>query len=605
MRRASMMVCVLVLLAPAAARAQGQQGPLPPPDAAVVAGPLPGGATLVAFDRGGRLCVAVRGRHASCGPAPTAAWQPRLELGSPVYGVTTADAASVELLTPGASQTVPAGPGAYQGRFAGRVRFFLAATPRMPYRIRVLDAQGRALGAMDFGEAPVIGAPATVGHGRAGGRAWRAVAFQRTAVAATPLDRARIRPITCVRVDAGGERAGGGGCSGLEPDASGLSFTIVAQCGVPARSISGLAGGEVRRIDAVLGDGTRRRVGLGRLPARFGDPRRPFALVVGPGIAVRSLLLRAVGRTRSLPMGAAPAEAECDQRGAFNVGFGIYGFTEPPASSGAGPLVARDDGVALCVGLGTIVSADCRVPPIDPVFSRIERRRAGDSTAVLAVVPPEVTSLRLHLDRGAPVAVPTSDLPGYTGQYAGLVRAAALTLPGDRRVYSTEMLAADGHVLVSVPGPDRRPLAHAPRVLARLPGGVTVAGAGDCLQVGVGPPSRDPARCAFTGLSDTTVFAPCAARRTVVVSRLRRPATGLTAMTTAGTVRGRRHGAFAVAVLPPRAALREIGLTGAARVRMPLPPAARQCGYSAVVTALRTTVGRPAAAAPPPPAIPQ
>jgi hypothetical protein len=67
------------------------------------------------------------------------------------------------------------------------------------------------------------------------------------------------------------------------------------------------------------------------------------------------------------------------------------------------------------------------------------------------------------------------------------------------------------------------------------------------------------------------------------VRRRARAARGLTATTSAGTVRGRGHGALAVAVLPPHAALREIRRIGAARMRVHLPPAARQCGYTAYV----------------------
>ncbi len=584
MRRASMAVCLLVLLAPCAAHAQ-LNGPVPPADAPVVAGPLPDGTALVAFDRGNELCVGIPRKHSSCGPPPTAN-RPRLELGEHVFGAATAEVASVEVLAAGAPQTVPAGAGAYQGRVAGRVHFFLAAAKGRfpPYRLRMLDAQGKTVFATDFGEAPAVTPPAAVGGGRVSGSSWRAVAFQRTTLAPTPLDRGRTERITCVRVDSGDAREGDGddGCSQAGRDPAGMSFSTGARCALPARVVTGLAGPAVTRIDALLGDGARRRVALRALPASFGDPRHAFAVVVGPEVAVRSLLVRG-GRVRALPLAAAPVEAECNPGSNFTVAFGVFGFTIPPPRTGAGPLLARDEGDDLCVGLGTIVAADCQLPPADAFRDRIERRRAGTQTAILAVVTPDVSALRLHVDHGAPLTVPTSDLPGYTGRYAGLVKAATATVPGDRRLYSTDLLAADGHLLGSLPGPDQPPLAHTPRVIARLPGGVTVAASTECVQVRSGPPTRDRAACAFTDVVASFVSVPCAARRTVVVTRVRRPATGLTAVTTTGTVRGRRHGSLALAILPPRAALREIRLTGAARIRFPLPPAARQCGYTAFV----------------------
>jgi hypothetical protein len=106
---------------------------------------------------------------------------------------------------------------------------------------------------------------------------------------------------------------------------------------------------------------------------------------------------------------------------------------------------------------------------------------------------------------------------------------------------------------------------------------------GDCVQVRAGAPTRTRSACGFTQVADTIVAVPCAVRRTVVVMRLGRAARGLTVTTSDGSVRGRHHGGVAIAVLPPRAALREIRLIGAARLRVRLPAAARQCGYTAYV----------------------
>src|SRR5207247_7754350 len=133
-----MALCVLALLAPAVALAQEEP---PPSDAPVVAGPLADGATLVAFDRFGLLCVGLRGgRDSLCDPPPESALRAYATTAyhgatQDVYGVATPDVASVEVLTTGAPVTVAAGAGAYAGPFAGRVRFFLAQVPGRPYRV--------------------------------------------------------------------------------------------------------------------------------------------------------------------------------------------------------------------------------------------------------------------------------------------------------------------------------------------------------------------------------------------------------------------------------------------------------------------------------------
>jgi hypothetical protein len=583
-----MAVGLLLGLAPGVASAQGGS-PTPPADAPVVAGPAAGGLTLVAFDHGGELCVALHANDASCDPPPDSSDPLRFEGSSgggtsATYGVVTADVASVEVLVPGSRMIVPATTGAYHGQFADRVRFFLAARSgnAVPYRVLAFDAQGRAVRGQDLGDAPPIGRSAAVASGQVAGSSWHAVAFQRTMLAPTPLDRARIERITCVRVDVRGPPERGAGCSEPGHDPAGLSYSVGARCTVPASTVTGLAGPAVRRLEAVLGDGTHRTVVLHALPARFGETRRAFALVLADDVAVRALLVSHDGRTDHLALGTAPAQAQSSQRSAgFGVAVGLFGFIARPAPGGGGPLVARDDGDDICIGLGTIVPTDCQLPPTEPLRARIERRRVGVSTAVLAVATPDVSAVRLHPDRGAAVTVPTADLPAYAGRYVGLVRAATVSLPGDRRVYATDLLAADGRVLGSIPGPDQRPLARTPRILARLPGGVTVAALGGCVQVRAGRPTRDRSACGLNGLTDSLVSVPCAAHRTVIVARLAHGARGVTAATSAGTVRGKRHGRLALAILPPRAALREIRLTGAARIRMHLPPAARQCGYAA------------------------
>jgi hypothetical protein len=556
-----------------AAAAQGGPSPVPPADAPVVAS-VPA-ATLVAFDHAGMLCVGLRSEGpASCQPPPGPLFDPDVE-GSSVnrtqvaYGVTTTAAAqSVVLLQPAGRRTTAAlSTGAYAGRFAGRVRFFLVAVSAQPYRALLRDAQGRVVGGTDLIPAPAIGRPVIVRHGRVRGTPWRASAYQTTHLSPTPLDRGRTERLTCGRIVFGSERALDMGCIGPDADPDSVSVMPEEHCIPSALQLSGMAGSDVRRIDAVIGDGTRRRVPLTALPARFGARRQAYALVLAPGIAVRALRIVERGRVRTLPVRQAPGGATCAPR-LGNSGSIIVSLGRGPShATSTGPLVARDEGDLLCVGLGTIATTDCRVPPIDPLLARIETRGSGAQRALLAVVPPEVAALRLTLDRGPQITVATTDLPGYTGRYAGLVRGATVALPAGGKVYDTDELAADGHVLQRIPGPDLRPLPHMPAVLARLPGGVVVAGGGGCVQVGVDAPTRDRSGCRNIDFQPILVAAPCAARRLVVISRSRR----LRVRTDRGVIRGRTKGRFVVAIVPRDAALRS-----PAR----LPPAAEQCGYT-------------------------
>src|SRR5919197_1692223 len=155
MHRSGMTVLFVMLAAVGllAARAHAQQAP------AVVAGPLPQGASLVAFDRGGRLCLQVRAprrrepvecldgapdtaRHtgfASVGQPPGEVW----------YAALTPDVAAVEMrFADGERVSARTSAGAaYRGRFAGRVRFVLLAsrTQDPPYLTRLVGADGRVL----------------------------------------------------------------------------------------------------------------------------------------------------------------------------------------------------------------------------------------------------------------------------------------------------------------------------------------------------------------------------------------------------------------------------------------------------------------------------
>jgi hypothetical protein len=157
---------------------------LPPADAPVVAS-LPS-ATLVAFDHGADLCFGLRGEGpATCGSVPEGILDPDVESESVegaqvVYGATSSDAVSIEVIANGARVTGSVIAGAYAGQFAGRARFFFVAISGRPYRVLLRDAQGRVVAATDVSSAPAIGRAVDVRHGHIASRAWRAAAYQIT-----------------------------------------------------------------------------------------------------------------------------------------------------------------------------------------------------------------------------------------------------------------------------------------------------------------------------------------------------------------------------------------------------------------------------------------
>jgi hypothetical protein len=151
------------------------------------------GRHLVAFDHGGELCFGLRGEGpASCEEPPRGIFDPQVEQSNVhgtqvLYGVTTSAATSVEILGTGVSATGPvSGGGAYAGRFAGQVRFFLVAITAQPYRVLLRDAAGRVVAGADVGPTPVVGRPIEVAHGRLGGERWRAAVYQTTHLWPTP-----------------------------------------------------------------------------------------------------------------------------------------------------------------------------------------------------------------------------------------------------------------------------------------------------------------------------------------------------------------------------------------------------------------------------------
>jgi hypothetical protein len=256
--------------------------------------------------------------------------------------------------------------------------------------------------------------------------------------------------------------------------------------------------------------------------------------------------------------------------------------------------------VRLCLGVGSLRpdGADCALPPLEPLESRLVRRSTATQTVVAGVVPAAVAAVRVRMTGATAPAAPTAPtaptLPGYAGRYAGSVRFFSLTLPGRRRVVGADLLDAGGRVLARYPGPDfpERPPAVA---LARQDGialSATRFLGEPCIEVDGGP-------CLTPVAGGLDVAAPCVPRRLVLVAALPARTRGLDARLAGGrTIRARvirlparagLRGRVAVAVLPgaavpARAIVRRARSAPPAARTLVLPAANRQCGYLGTTT---------------------
>jgi hypothetical protein len=602
------------LVAALAAGPAGAQAP------AVVAGPLPNGATLSAFDRGGKLCLQTRGptigapttdcldqfpdapRHVSLASVTEETGGRAVWFAAVPAGVATAEL----VFANGARLTAPtsAGP-AYHGRFAGRVRFLLLAAPNTdePFLTRFLGADGRVVGAVGdpLAPNPVLERPTVFASGRAGGARWRAQAFVEQQLRRTPLEPDRLERVTCVGLGPGRTPPLGGpvvlraqACADEGPLHAAVVPTDAIACRADGTAVAGFVAPRVARLVAVRGDGRREPVAVHALPAAYGG-RRAFAFAEGRDTAVRRLeALDASGRRiATVALRLAPGSLACGGSASFSF-FSIFGsgplgshLTPPP---GPPRLLAADDGVRLCFSIGRFApdGADCALPPQERVESRVLRQTTPAGTLVAGVVTPDVVQVRVHLGGGATVTVPTTpSVPGYTGRYAGAVRFFSLPLAHPRRAPIVDLVGAGGRRLGTVAGAD---FAFPPSRTVLRAGGVRIRASAargvPCISVGAG-------ECGPT-IAALGVTATCAPRRLVVTALLDRRATGLDIglrggrSVTARIVRLPAGGGvprrLAVVVLPAgatpvRAVIRH-GRTRRASVRpLALPPAADQCGY--------------------------
>src|SRR5215217_1013990 len=440
-----------------------------PPRAAVVAGPTESGAQLFVWDEGASLCGSVAQRRerasgSSCGSTPRSLREPLISVHTAragpdfVWGLVAPDVGSVELVTARGRRfaTPTTGGAAYRGKRAGDLKFFLVEAPlsrRDPLLyVRLLNAQGALLAAVDESSHEHLGRDTEVARGRIARARWSLRAFRARQLTPLPGDEERVVTRRCVSIDVRARfsprfpQSSNDGCDDPDFDRP-VDIDVSRTCGPAGIQIAGLADRGVR-LRAVLGDGSQPRVRLHALPARFGG-RRAFALVLAPEVALRELVVIENGRRHVEVGGLGPGVVDCPDS---STGF-LLGFTESLPRFGPGPptLQLRDDGVLLCatLGLPDPNRSDCGRPPVDPEYAWIFSHVSDDATVVAGVVPLEVGSVSVVLGNGQSQVVPTGPAGSYSGRYRDLIRAFSLSLQGRQVVRRVVLYGLDGRRLAS------------------------------------------------------------------------------------------------------------------------------------------------------------
>jgi hypothetical protein len=580
-----------------------------------VAGPTASGATLVAFDRGHRICTELRDSEASqtadCSGLPSRTRLAHVNVANagpsrmlvsivvPAGGATEAEVVGSN----GAATRVPIGPGGYAGRLQGRVAFGLAeiAAPRLRI-VRFFDATGRKLAVYEdpfysFEAPPSASAPF------ARGRRWHATAEVRDELRPSPLDAEHREGELCMVLH-----------FDRQPDLSGPACTAVrgftvlfavpqlGTCRTPA-AVTVFTASVIGRVRATFGDGSTRTVRTRPFP--FATDGRRAAVVVAP----RRLAIRSVGGIGpgGTPMGAAdvaadPATARCRLAEGYNAGgvvallYSVAELPQAPSAPTEPALVMRQEGALLCLGIDRIASTRaCQVPSAeDDLFQDTERHYTDGSVAYAGIVDPRVATVTAVDATGRRVSVATRPLPAEAGDYAAVARGFLMLVP--RPAVLLRLRNAAGRLEYERPTRDGIAPVAPFRVGARSHGVRLLVGRqrlgtrtlGPCVVAALRDARPKLDTCALVSPDLGLISVPCSPRLTIAYGRLPRRATGAhlelaSGATISADVDPRTR--VWIAAAPSTAALRSIVVTGTGGSTLPLslPPAGRQCGYTSFV----------------------
>jgi hypothetical protein len=615
------LVGVLAFGPAAGGRAAGEGPP-------VALGPTGSGAVLRAFDSGRReLCIRVEvplEAGEDCDRVPSS---PDVAVVGAVArrgataagGAVSPSVADVEIeYMDGARKRGPALDGAYRGRHAGSVRFFLVerADGARPWLARLIGADGELLAALMLGDPPAVRGPRRLAGGRfpTGRARWELRALVRRVVAPVPgtLDRVEDEPCLVVRYRGASELR----CVAAEPglwravDSNELRLDRGGDFDAPGRYLVwGFASARAVQLRVVLGDGRRARVPVRRMPDELASTARWFAWVTPRRAAVRRVVALDA-RRRVLARSETPL-APPTVRGIFGLGLTAPLVPAAPPRLALGPLRRDPDARLLLRSVGAYLCAEidhpdtdepsCGLPPRLAIQAVIAARATRRGYTVGGLVSPAVAAVRLGSGSGRQVSVPTQPAGAPAGPWGDSARVFLGTVPYRRRPefeVPVALLDSGGDVLargsehlsLDATGPEESE--YHPVVQGRLPGGGRYAlsaerGFGDCFAL-----TRPGTRPAPGGIGcpfdDLVLLVTCRPRAAAVLAPAR-GRRGLSAVTAAGGIlpgrvvqAGTRRIWFVLA--PPEAGLREVrwldGRGRTRRVRLGrVPPAARQCGY--------------------------
>ena len=588
--------------------------------------------TLGAHDDGGNLCVVlgVESDGAStCGDPAVGVFVTSVEGDALYVGIAVPAAATrVDLRRAGrlltTAATVDGAP--YAGRSAGKVRFALvrlpAATREDGLRVHAVDAGGALVSVFAAFLDDLVIERRRLLAGRSGRIGWSFASSLSSTLAPSVVDLAHEKFVRCTTLDldtgSGSEFTDVVSCQSDEPrDALSFATETLGQlsseerCSQRFRLVHGIAESSVRRVTVLLGDGRRRAARTAALP--HGDGRL-YALVVAPGVAVRSVRLqRRSGAPRVLRQALAPLTVTCASASESENDLGRLlsnAVDDPPAVTPVGPVatlagpppfrVADGPGGTLCIAVADrpFTALGCALVSTDLSDTLGSFDRLVGPRAFVLAVPARVATVRIAGPGGRGTRdIATVPGDGYGGRYAGYVRFAAATVSSHHELSRIALLDEAGSVLHDghenpTSGPIAVSQTPARRIAGRTGGPslwqTTARYAGRstrCLALTAGPPPTGSSVCqAFRATASVLLDASCATRR-LTIAIATAPGARVLADTGASGSRAvaLRDGA-GLLTLAPGSALRSLAIArgrSTTRLRLDAPPARRQCGWTA------------------------
>jgi hypothetical protein len=588
-----------------------------------------GADTLKAADEDGQVCVLIAPQESapsSCAETDAGVVTVSGALpGQPkhVGAAVPATAASIEVRRAGAllaSGATVAGE-AYRGVRAGSLRFALVrlldTAPLGGLRVHALDAAGKLVAVLAPRDSELVTGHRRLLSGRSAQVRWTLDTQQEAELAPSVLDIGRETVSQCVRarVQRANVSVSNQSCASETPLDPLAFFNHAESSQIEGcdgfRLLYGVVPDAIARVSALLGNGRSRTVGT----VPIGDGRRTYAVATG-AVAVRAVkLVTAAGSARTLRRGLPPLAVQCaDDDDGFSIGsMTSLGVDElpviatGPAAAPAGPAAFRvADGPAgsLCMAVGDrpFRLGGCGVvsPWLGELVAAVDSY--ADPHALVLAVPERVAAVRISsADRKVVRTIPTTAADGYAGAHAGHVRFAATTFASVSELERVEPLDATGAILWhgaeiddgfllgfsgAVLGSPRRVAGRAGRPSLWQTRGSLLGRVGQCYTLTDGRRPDHGDECENDSDGPTVLLdASCRTHRLTVAVVAPAATRVLADVGTSGRRRLRLRNGRALLTLAPASPLRALTFIRNGRVRrlqISAPPAARQCGWSAV-----------------------